>query len=288
MKPLRTRLLEARKRHGTPWEILERDYLISWIIAAINEKETLQKTLVLKGGAALRKCYFGEYHFSEDLDFTGLRGAPRGDALLDAIRKSCEAAMRMLDDFASVEIVCERYTEKKPHPGGQEAFILRGKLPWHRQPRASVMIEVSMDEMILRPSQRAKILHDYGEHLDAEIEVYALEEIVAEKLRAILQFAKRIEERGWSRSRARDYYDLWCVLGTFRDRLEFSGFASLLAEKCAARNVSFKGPEDFFQEGILTHIARTWNQWLGPLVQVLPAFETVIAELRPQVRTILE
>ncbi|MBI2371192.1 MAG: hypothetical protein HYV08_13340 [Deltaproteobacteria bacterium] len=30
MKPLRTRLQEARKRLGLPWELLERDYLLSW------------------------------------------------------------------------------------------------------------------------------------------------------------------------------------------------------------------------------------------------------------------
>ena len=33
MKPLRTRLQEARKRLGIPWEVLERDYLLSWVLA---------------------------------------------------------------------------------------------------------------------------------------------------------------------------------------------------------------------------------------------------------------
>jgi predicted nucleotidyltransferase component of viral defense system len=117
--------------------------------------------------------------------------------------------------------------------------------------------------------------------------VYALEEIVAEKLRAILQHVEMLEQRGWSRSRARDYYDLWRVLGAYKDQMDFSGFTSFLREKCAVRNVGFDNAEDFFQEAMLTYVEKTWDQWLGPLVPRLPAFETVISELRPQIASII-
>jgi predicted nucleotidyltransferase component of viral defense system len=30
----------------------------------------LREHLVFKGGTALKRCYFGDYRFSEDLDFT--------------------------------------------------------------------------------------------------------------------------------------------------------------------------------------------------------------------------
>jgi predicted nucleotidyltransferase component of viral defense system len=43
--------------------------------------------------------------------------------------------------------------------------------------------------------------------------VYPLAEIVAEKLRALLQSRQRLQARGWGASRVcRDYYDLWKVL----------------------------------------------------------------------------
>jgi len=106
---------------------------------------------------------------------------------------------------------------------------------------------------------------------------------MAEKLRAILQHAEKLEERSWSRSRARDYYDLWRIMGAYKDRLDLSGFSSFLREKCAVRKVAFAGPEDFFQETMLAYIKKTWDQWLGPLVPGLPSFETVIDELRPQI-----
>ena len=55
MKPLRTRLQEARRRLGIPWEVLERDYLLSWVLAGIGEVAELQSALVFKGGTALKK-----------------------------------------------------------------------------------------------------------------------------------------------------------------------------------------------------------------------------------------
>jgi predicted nucleotidyltransferase component of viral defense system len=287
VKPLRTRLQEARKRLGLPWEVLEWDYLLSWILAGIGRVDSLRETLVFKGGTALKKCYFGDYRFSEDLDFSGVEGVPTGEVMERAVHEACGAASKLLDEYAPVEVACERYTEKDPHPGGQEAFTIRARFPWQRQLQTRVMIETAVDEKVLKPSPRRKLIHEYGEPLEAEVRVYALEEIVAEKLRAILQHVGKLEERGWSRSRARDYYDLWRVLGAYRDRMDLSNFPSFLREKCAVRDVAFDGPEDFFQERMLAYVEKTWQQWLGPLVPRLPTFDTVIGELRPQVASLL-
>ena len=57
MKSLLIRLQEARQKTGLPWEVLERDYLLSWILAGISRVDTLRETLVFKGGTALKKCY---------------------------------------------------------------------------------------------------------------------------------------------------------------------------------------------------------------------------------------
>ena len=140
------RLEEARKRLGTPWEVLERDYLLSWVLAGISQIESLQAALVFKGGTALKKCYFGDYRFSEDLDFSARPGAPTGAAMAEAIGHACSIAEKLLDEYVPVEISCERYTEKAPHPGRQEAFTLRARFPWHRQPHTRVIVEVTVDE----------------------------------------------------------------------------------------------------------------------------------------------
>ena len=149
------------------------------------------------------------------------------------------------------------------------------------------MVELALDEKVLKPVQRQKIIHDYGEPLEVLVPVYSLEEIVAEKLRAILQHFAKLQERGWSRSRARDNYDIWRVLGSFRDQLDRSDLPAFLREKCATRGVTFTGPGDFFQDTMLAYVEKTWMQWLGPLGPGLPDFKTVIAELRPQIRTLV-
>ena len=287
MRPLRTRLQEARQRLGIPWEVLERDYMLSWVLAGISRISALSDTLVFKGGTALKKCYFGDYRFSEDLDFSGLEGVPKGEHMERLVMEACETAMRLLDEYAPVEISCERYTEREPHPGGQEAFVIRARFPWQSRPQTRVLIEVTVDERILWPVERRRVIHAYGEPLVAEVQVYSLEEVVAEKLRALLQQADMFERRGWSRSRARDYYDLWRVLGAYEDQMDMAGFDSLLREKCSVRGVSFTGPQDFFHDTMLTYVEETWEPWLGPLVPGLPSFDTVINGLRPSVKSLV-
>ena len=287
MRPLRTRLQEARGRLGIPWEVLERDYLLSWVLAGVSQTPTLHDTLVFKGGTALRKCYFGDYRFSEDLDFSALEGVPKGEEMERMIREACETAVRLLEEYAPVDISCERYTEREPHPGGQEAFAIRARFPWQSRLQTRVMIEVTVDERILRPPERRRIMHAYDEPFSAELQVYPLEEIVAEKLRALLLQADMFDRRGWSRSRARDYYDLWRVLGEYGDRMNLDGFDSMLRDKCSVRAVSFTGPDDFFHDAMLVYVEETWERWLGPLVPGLPSFEIVMNGLRPQVATLI-
>ncbi len=287
MKPLRIRLQEARTRLGLPWEVLERDYLLSWVLAGITQVDALRDTLVFKGGTALKKCYFGDYRFSEDLDFTAIGAVLTGTTMESSMQEACTRAVTLLDPYVPVEIVCERHVEREPHPGGQEAFDIRARFPWHRQPQTHVMVEIAVDERLLKPSLRRAVLHDYGEPLNAQVSVYSLEEIMAEKLRAILQHQRALERRGWVRSRARDYYDLWRILGAHRDHLDLADFSAFLSEKCAIREVTFTGPESFFPPAMLAVVEKTWEQWLGPLVSGLPPYTTVIEALRPQVAALL-
>ena len=295
MRPLRTRLLEARRRTGHSSQVIERDYLLSWILAGVSRTPALAHSLVFKGGTALKKCYFGDYRFSEDLDFsgiegtpTGIKGTPTGIELEQLVRQACEAAADMLDEFTDVEMECRRYSERDPHPGGQEAFDVHATYPWQSQPYTRVRIEVTLDEPILWPVEERAIIHDYEEPLEAAIQTYSLEEIIAEKLRAVLQQTRMLRERGWTRSRARDYYDIWRILRNYRSQLVLGNFGSLLSEKCAARGVSYTGPEDFFPQEMLSYVVERWSNSLGPLVESLPVYDLVINELRPEVRHMLD
>ena len=65
-----------------------------------------------------------------------------------------------------------------------------------------VKVEITIDEPILWPVAQREIMHEYGEPLKVEVSTYSLEEVVAEKLRAILQQLDQLESRGWVRTRA--------------------------------------------------------------------------------------
>ena len=282
------RLRKIRLNTGVQWHVLERDYLLSWILFGISKVPLLSDTLVFKGGTVLRKCYFEDYRFSEDLDFTGLPAAPRDENMENFMREACETARReMLKESVSVDAILERYIENRPHPENQEAFRIRARLPWHNYPLTSIKIEISMDEKIHGPVQTRKIIHHYGEPLEAEIKTYSLEEIVAEKLRAILQNADMLKKRGWIRPRARDYYDLWRILGTYKDDMDLADFSSLLRHKCAAKNISFTSLEDFFDDNLLSRVEKAWYRSLAPLMSTLPSYSSVTSELREQVKVLL-
>ena len=49
---------------------IEKDYVISWVTYGIANNPFLKENLVFKGGTVLKKVYFPDYRFSEDLDFT--------------------------------------------------------------------------------------------------------------------------------------------------------------------------------------------------------------------------
>jgi predicted nucleotidyltransferase component of viral defense system len=59
------------KEHGgrrIPEAVLERDYCLAWFLAGLSQSK-LRDLLIFKGGTALKRCHFGDYRFSEDLDF---------------------------------------------------------------------------------------------------------------------------------------------------------------------------------------------------------------------------
>ncbi|RYG24439.1 MAG: nucleotidyl transferase AbiEii/AbiGii toxin family protein, partial [Chitinophagaceae bacterium] len=52
---------------------IEKDYVLSWILAGIAAHAQLSTSIVFKGGTVLKKVYFDDYRYSEDLDFTLLK-----------------------------------------------------------------------------------------------------------------------------------------------------------------------------------------------------------------------
>ena len=55
--------------------IVDLDYSLGWFLLGLIKAQTFVAHVRFKGGTCLRKCYFPDYRFSEDLDFTLSRPA---------------------------------------------------------------------------------------------------------------------------------------------------------------------------------------------------------------------
>lgn len=60
-----------------------KDYVLSWLLLGISKNPILSDNLVFKGGTVLKKVYFPDYRFSEDLDFTLLDNGIMNEDLLE-------------------------------------------------------------------------------------------------------------------------------------------------------------------------------------------------------------
>jgi predicted nucleotidyltransferase component of viral defense system len=58
------------REFGLALNVIEKDYMLGWLLAGIAQHAELNASWAFKGGTCLKKCYFETYRFSEDLDFT--------------------------------------------------------------------------------------------------------------------------------------------------------------------------------------------------------------------------
>jgi len=278
-RPLRGRLRDEAQRLQVPIDLVERDYALGHVLAATYERDALATALVFKGGTALKKAYFGDYRFSVDLDFTAI-GGPRADELEQEMILLAEAVERGLGEHGPFAVAASRRPEQRGHPTGQEAFRLAVQFPWHPSPLCSIKVEITTDEPLLLPAADRALLHGYAEDLTATLRCYSLEEIVAEKLRTMLQAEKRLEEGKWLRNCARDYYDLWRLCAASDVVVDFATVRRILPAKLAVRGVEAATVDDFFPARVVEGASRQWDSSLATLVRPLPEFEAALDELK--------
>lgn len=283
MTSLQIRLKKYAEENKIRFDVIEQDYLLSWILFGIATHPILSKVLIFKGGTALKKCYFGDYRFSQDLDFT-LVDESSYQSLNSYVQEACTIAKNELNKMGEkCEIFFREHLEGKPHPQGQKAYNLSAQLYWHRQPMVTIKIEVTKDELVIAPARFEKIIHTYNEPLNAKIKVYCLEEIIMEKLRAILQKIIKLHEKGWGRSRARDFYDIWMIYNRYLHSIDNNIIKANIAKKFSVKGIEFKSIEDFFDPAYISVVTREWDQWLAPYVSNLPTSEAVLNDVRKRI-----
>jgi len=272
--------------HDVQFWIVEKDFALSYLLKAISMTDDLGEALILKGGTALRKLYFHDYRFSEDLDYSTRHIGPISD-LEVKFGRAVQRAEEFLQEKGPFRAEHEPMALRDPHPGGQSSFIVRVQFPHHQLPICRLKVEITIDEPVLLKPESRSILHDFPEEIEGEVLAYQLQEVVAEKLRALLQTQARVEERGWGTGRvSRDYYDLWYLL----KNQDFSSaeLVDLTREKASIRSVEAEAAQDFFSPTLQDLAMQQWDQQLRIFVPTAPNVDLVLAETRDMVEKLWE
>jgi predicted nucleotidyltransferase component of viral defense system len=65
----RQEIADFSREFGLTANVIEKDYMLGWLLAGISNHSELSASWAFKGGTCLKKCYFETYRFSEDLDY---------------------------------------------------------------------------------------------------------------------------------------------------------------------------------------------------------------------------
>jgi len=195
------------------------DYSLGWFLAAFFSTDEVAGRLRLKGGTCLRKCYFADYRFSEDLDFTAATFVAPDVLMMWVEQARYWAIEHDGPDFAAAPARLEIVEDEYGSESYQVRLYFQGPLRWGGAPQA-IRLDVTRDERLLLPAVPRHLIHPYSDAVElesVELPCYALGEILAEKLRAV----------GAQRRFA-----------VSRDLYEVAEIVPLLPDKFAARGVA--------------------------------------------------
>ena len=257
------------KEHGgrrIPEAVLERDYCLAWFLAGLSQSK-LRNLLIFKGGTALKRCHFGDYRFSEDLDFTLARKVEFAE-----IREGQEEVYELVAQASGIRFSFEA-EDRQTHVNSYTFYLrYQGPLPTSN----TVKVDITVSEILVFPIEQLPVLRTYPEFEDVPedrpISVYSLNEIATEKIVALQDKA---------RNEPRDLYDLWFL--TSHADVDIGTLIGAVTEKIRFREKDPTGIED----RILAKEARLnalWNGRLGHQMEALPQYDEVFRTVRRELR----
>ena len=228
----RRELLTAAANLGLLPNIVEKDYVLGWVLAGIFKHPALAGNWVFKGGTCLKKCYFETYRFSEDLDFTLTDESQLNvDFLVATFREASQWVYEQTGiELPPDKITFEVFQNRRNRPAGQGRISYRGPIAPTSGDLPRIKLDLTADEVLVLPPVERPVTHPYSDAPEGGIiaRCYGYEEVFAEKIRALSE-----------RARPRDLYD---VINLFRHD-DFKPTApeihDVLSRKCAFKGIPF-------------------------------------------------
>lgn len=258
-------LIEKHKEFGIPLSTIEKDYVLSLIIWGISQNDNLRESWIFKGGTALKKCYFGNYRFSEDLDYTLTK-----EAHIDpkAISKELIKSFEMIRSKFGLSIRKENLVIN-PFPDKQ-GLVIQIKVPFQGPLLSSgalprIKLDLSAEEILVDNSVKLPLLHNYSDakELDTMVSCYSIYEIFAEKLRALVE-----------RTRPRDIYDIVHLKRLFnKTGLPKNQLHSIAIQKFQVKGLTYPDALQVFHQNSISEAKSDWEHMLKHQVSPLEEFD---------------
>ncbi len=268
-------IIKASEYHDVPKSTIDKDWVLGHLLNALFSFDDIRYQFVFKGGTCLRKVYFDDYRFSEDLDFTLKDRTFIIDEKL--IKRSIKHAESLSDARFSLDYI--KLTQSENEGQGYEIKIKfwgadhnprqRPLLPsrWH----TSVKLDISFSERLLLPHVTRELFHPYSdkEKIIENVSAYKLEEIAAEKLRSLIQ-----------RNRPRDIYDSWHLLNQ-EDEIDLDLVKEILFIKSLDKGIQVNNANQFVNDRKREINRRAWKSSLSHQIPAskLPEFDDVYNQL---------
>lgn len=238
---------------------IEKDYILSWILQGIAQHERLSKTIVFKGGTVLKKVYFKDYRFSEDLDFTLLNNEISNDQIFEWFREVFEYVRN------EANIPLEIIDNNEHEDGGINFYIIYVGPLGGTGANKKVKVDISRSESLVFDPVLKEVFWGYTDQEDHKLLCYRLEDVLVEKMRSVMQ-----------RMQARDFYDIWYLLEIHEMDIDF--YLAEFRTKCESKEIN---PSEFHNklEQRLPQYKGRWQSSLVDQIQDLPDFDEVVREV---------
>ena len=246
---------------------MEKDYILSWILKGIAQHEQLSKIIVFKGGTVLKKIYFEDYRFSEDLDFTLINNARlpnRQEISNEQIFEWFRHTFEYIKEEANIPL---EIIDNNKHEDGSINFYISYIGPLGRQGNSKrVKIDISRSEQLVFEPVMKDVFIDYTDMEEHQLLCYPLEEVLVEKMRSAMQ-----------RMQARDFYDIWYLLEQHGINVDF--YLSEFETKCRNKELNLTDFSKKLAERLPQYRAR-WQSSMSEQIKDLPDFDQVEREVQ--------